>query len=111
MAEDTTITIMKNKHSLIVGLIIAIIRFYQVTISSIFKRIGIKICRFEPTCSNYAILAFNEYGLIGGFKKTVNRLVRCNPFNNGPYVDYPQDGFNKQVSKILKIKVYKNEDH
>jgi len=73
----------------IINVIINIIKFYQITLSSLFKRIGIKFCRFEPTCSNYAILAFNKYGLIGGFKKTVSRLIRCNPFNSNSYIDYP----------------------
>lgn len=37
-------------------------------------------CRFYPTCSNYAIEAIEEYGLIkGGFKSLV-RIIRCNPF-------------------------------
>lgn len=44
-------------------------------------------CRFEPSCSEYMIMAIRKYGLIKGIKKGVNRLKRCN-VNNGGY-DYP----------------------
>jgi len=69
--------------------IIVVIRFYQITFSLLFRTIGIKFCRFEPTCSDYAILAFNKYGLIDGIKKTTIRLLRCNPLNSHSNIDYP----------------------
>ena len=39
-------------------------------------------CKFEPTCSNYAIEAINEYGSIKGSALAIKRILRCNPFNN-----------------------------
>lgn len=44
-------------------------------------------CVFEPSCSEYMILAVNKYGLIRGFFKGVRRLFRCHPPNGGK--DYP----------------------
>lgn len=44
-------------------------------------------CRFEPSCSEYMILAIEKYGLRKGLKKGVNRLKRCN-INDGGY-DFP----------------------
>lgn len=44
-------------------------------------------CRFEPSCSEYMILALEKYGLWKGLKKGINRLSRCNA-NDGGY-DYP----------------------
>ncbi|TCJ98803.1 hypothetical protein EV694_1230 [Volucribacter psittacicida] len=44
-------------------------------------------CRFEPTCSNYAILALTKYGFIKGWKMAINRLKRCKYPNGGE--DYP----------------------
>lgn len=35
-------------------------------------------CRFEPSCSEYMILAIERYGLIKGLKKGICRLKRCN---------------------------------
>lgn len=38
-------------------------------------------CRFNPTCSNYAIEAIKEYGSLRGSFLTIKRILRCNPFN------------------------------
>lgn len=40
-------------------------------------------CRFEPSCSEYAILALQKYGFIKGWKLTFSRLKRCCPLNGG----------------------------
>lgn len=44
-------------------------------------------CRFEPSCSEYMILAVEKYGLIKGVRKGIRRLMRCNI--NGGGFDYP----------------------
>lgn len=44
-------------------------------------------CRFEPSCSEYMIMAIEKYGLIKGVYKGIGRLKRCN-INNGGF-DYP----------------------
>ncbi len=44
-------------------------------------------CRFEPSCSDYMILAIEKYGLIKGLQKGICRLKRCN-IDNGGY-DFP----------------------
>ena len=43
-------------------------------------------CCFEPSCSEYAILALEKDGLIRGVVKSINRLKRCHPPGG---VDYP----------------------
>lgn len=43
--------------------------------------------RFEPSCSNYAILALRKYGFLRGWKMAFNRLKRCKYPNGG--VDHP----------------------
>ncbi|MCC6220419.1 MAG: membrane protein insertion efficiency factor YidD [Deltaproteobacteria bacterium] len=40
-------------------------------------------CRFEPTCSRYAIEAFKRYGFIRGLWLSIKRVVRCNPMCQG----------------------------
>ena len=47
-------------------------------------------CRFTPTCSNYAIEAFREWGLFVGLGLTVWRILRCNPFSRGGYEPVPK---------------------
>ncbi len=44
-------------------------------------------CRFEPSCSEYMILAIEKYGLIKGLQKGICRLKRCN-MDGGGY-DFP----------------------
>ncbi len=48
-------------------------------------------CKFQPTCSNYAIDAINEYGSIKGSIMAIKRIARCNPFNkNSGYDPVPK---------------------
>jgi len=47
-------------------------------------------CRFEPTCSQYAIEAFSKRGFFVGFGLTVWRILRCNPFCKGGYDPVPE---------------------
>ena len=63
------------------------IRFYRKFISPL-KRQG--CCRFTPTCSQYAIEAFSEWGFFAGFGLTVWRILRCNPFCKGGYDPVPE---------------------
>lgn len=44
-------------------------------------------CRFEPSCSEYMILAIEKYGLIRGARKGISRLKRCNIDGGG--FDFP----------------------
>ena len=69
--------------------LINLIKLYQATISldhgwaCFLKPYG--QCRFRPTCSDYAMAAFDKYGVLKGGWKTIKRLIRCNPFNSGGY--------------------------
>ncbi len=67
--------------------IILLIRFYQKVISPMFP----PCCRFQPTCSQYAMEAVGKYGVWKGGRKAIWRILRCNPFCKGGYdpVDEP----------------------
>ena len=65
-------------------LIIALIRFYQKAISPLFPA----SCRYYPTCSSYAIMAVEKYGVLKGSLKALWRILRCNPWSKGG-IDYP----------------------
>jgi putative membrane protein insertion efficiency factor len=47
-------------------------------------------CKYHPSCSQYAIDAFHEFGLARGAVLTGWRLLRCNPWSDGG-VDYAHD--------------------
>jgi uncharacterized protein len=42
-------------------------------------------CKYEPTCSRYAVEAIREYGILRGLLLGVWRLLRCNPWSHGGY--------------------------
>jgi len=65
-------------------LLITLIRFYQRAISPLFPN----SCRYYPSCSNYAILAIEKYGVFKGTLKAIWRVLRCNPWSKGG-IDYP----------------------
>jgi putative membrane protein insertion efficiency factor len=42
-------------------------------------------CKYEPTCSRYAVDAIKEYGILRGAVLAAWRLLRCNPWSYGGY--------------------------
>ena len=69
---------------------IGLIRFYQKFLSPLKRN---PTCRFYPTCSAYAIEAFQKRGFFVGMILTVYRILRCNPFCRGGYDPVPDKGF------------------
>ena len=67
--------------------LIALVRFYQRAISP-YK--GGSCCKYIPTCSNYAIEAFERFGAVKGFFLAAYRILRCNPFSRGGYDPVPE---------------------
>ena len=65
-------------------LMLFMIRFYRRHISPHTPA----LCRFSPTCSQYAFEAISKYGALKGGWLAFRRLLRCNPFNKKtPYYD------------------------
>jgi putative membrane protein insertion efficiency factor len=42
-------------------------------------------CKYEPTCSAYAVQAVQEYGILRGLILAAWRVLRCNPWSHGGY--------------------------
>ena len=42
-------------------------------------------CKYEPTCSAYALGALQEFGILRGLVLAMWRVLRCNPFSHGGY--------------------------
>jgi putative membrane protein insertion efficiency factor len=69
-------------------LLIALVRAYRLLLS---PWLG-SACRFEPTCSRYAIEALERHGALGGSTLAGWRLLRCHPWCDGgldPVPDNP----------------------
>ncbi len=63
--------------------------FYQRFVSPVMP----SACRFQPSCSVYAVEAIERFGLLRGGSLAVRRILRCHPFNPGgfdpvPYKDW-----------------------
>lgn len=76
------------------------IKFYRRFISPLFP----PTCKYYPTCSGYALEAFEKHGFFKGFILTVWRILRCNPFSNGG-VDYVPDKVTIDYFRVRKNKV------
>ena len=46
-------------------------------------------CRFEPSCSTYALTAIHERGVIQGGWLALKRILRCHPFSAGGFDPVP----------------------
>lgn len=48
-------------------------------------------CRFEPTCSAYALQALHDHGAAAGSYLTLARLARCHPWCAGGHDPVPAE--------------------
>ncbi|HIE1308776.1 TPA: membrane protein insertion efficiency factor YidD [Serratia marcescens] len=60
-------------------ILIWLVRAYQLVISPL---LGPR-CRFQPTCSHYAIEALSRFGMIKGSWLALKRVLKCHPLNPG----------------------------
>ena len=65
--------------------LIALIKGYQY---SIRPWLG-SACRFEPSCSEYAIVAIWRFGIIKGCILTFRRILHCHPWHPGGKDEVP----------------------
>ncbi len=62
-----------------------LVRVYQLVLSPFFP----PACRFEPSCSHYAMEALKTHGAVAGTVLTVRRVLRCNPWGGMGYDPVP----------------------
>lgn len=68
------------------------IRGYRRWISPLFP----PSCRFQPTCSQYALEAIAIHGAFKGTLLAIARLLRCHPFHSGGYDPVPKHSANSR---------------
>lgn len=64
---------------------IVLIKFYRIALSPLLP----STCRFEPTCSQYGLIAFQRFGFRKGFILTAKRILRCHPGGDYGYDPVP----------------------
>lgn len=67
------------------AMLIGAVRTYQYTLRGF---IGAH-CRYEPSCSHYAIGALKTHGALRGTALAARRVLRCNPWTPGGYDPVP----------------------
>lgn len=73
---------MKN---FLTTLLILPIKFYQLCLSPLKPN----VCRYTPTCSEYAIQALKKHGPFKGFYLAFKRILSCNPWGGSGYDPVP----------------------
>ena len=68
------------------GGLIIVIHLYQHTLSILLG----PSCRFTPSCSSYALLSIQRFGIVDGVWLALKRLVKCHPFHPGGYDPVPE---------------------
>lgn len=66
--------------------LIFLIQLYRHTVSPL----RLPTCRFTPTCSQYAVEALSEYGLVRGSWLSAVRLAKCGPWHRGGWDPIPE---------------------
>jgi putative membrane protein insertion efficiency factor len=77
------------------GALVAILRFYKRFISPMLP----PACRFQPTCSEYAMEAVEHYGVLKGSWMAACRLARCNPWSRGGFDPVPLEPQEKDLQQ------------
>src|SRR5277367_3059992 len=70
---------------MLTNVLIALIRVYQRTLSRLLLAAFGPVCRFEPSCSRYAVACLEGQGALRGTLLSVRRLCKCHPFHPGGY--------------------------
>lgn len=73
---NALIWIVKLPLLLVNSIFIALVKIYQYTLSPLLPR----SCRYEPSCSQYAVEAFQKHGPFRGFWLALKRVSRCHPW-------------------------------
>jgi putative membrane protein insertion efficiency factor len=77
------------------AIVVAPIVIYQKTLSPVLPR----RCKYEPTCSSYALDAIRSYGMLRGAVLATWRVLRCNPWSDGGYDPV-------EAQRVFKVRAY-----
>lgn len=80
------------------SVLVRLIRFYQLAVSPWTPA----SCRFQPTCSAYAIEAIERHGSMRGGWLAARRLVRCHPWGGEGYDPVPLEGGAGKDSDVVE---------
>jgi putative membrane protein insertion efficiency factor len=68
---------------MIARILLAFLELYRRWLSPAVHTLSPGGCRFQPTCSEYAMVAIATHGALRGSALALWRLLRCHPFSRG----------------------------
>jgi putative membrane protein insertion efficiency factor len=76
-------------------LVIGLLKAYQTTLSFDHGWLGKllpghQVCRYTPTCSEYAVQSVERFGIVKGLMLAVRRVGRCHPWGGWGYDPVPE---------------------
>jgi putative membrane protein insertion efficiency factor len=81
-------------------LLLALVRGYQIFLSPLKALLGAaNTCRFQPTCSQYAIEALRLHGSIRGSWLALKRILKCHPWGPFGYDPVPQPKIKAPIAQ------------
>ena len=98
--ESDSGAISAANRGLAVAMALFALRCYKAYLSVLFAG----TCRFEPTCSQYAYLAIERFGVLRGVWLGTKRLARCHPFSGKFGFDPVPDHFHESSLATNKRK-------
>jgi putative membrane protein insertion efficiency factor len=66
--------------------LITLVRAYRLLLSPLLP----PMCRYQPSCSRYALQALERFGALRGSWLALRRILRCHPFHPGGYDPVPE---------------------
>lgn len=83
-------------------LLIVVVRLYQRIASPVLRILFGDVCRFEPSCSRYAVACLEAHGALRGGLLSLARLCKCHPFHPGGY-DPPPPALGRRSQEPLAL--------
>jgi putative membrane protein insertion efficiency factor len=77
---------MTALHKLLVTIVLLPVVFYRRVLSPMKRA---PTCRYLPTCSEYAVDAVKQRGIVVGIALAIWRVLRCHPFARGGFDPVP----------------------
>jgi uncharacterized protein len=77
---------VRGAEMVVVRGLIFLIQLYRHMVSPL----RLPTCRFTPTCSQYAVDALAEFGLVRGTALAAVRLAKCGPWHRGGWDPIPE---------------------
>ena len=84
-------------------LLVGLVRGYRL----LFRAWLGSVCRFEPSCSAYALQALQQHGAARGSLLTAGRLLRCHPYCAGGCDPVPREFKNPAAGLFSRLGLHR----